>query len=213
MQTGTMTSNKPSIVEVIGQRLALRRSGSDFVGLCPFHDDRYPSFHVSERYGRYHCFGCDARGDVIDFVMRIDGLNFSETCRELHIRYERRRRPKLTAGRIRAAELAASWVREQRTKLNCLLVELMEERDLADEIGDFALFEIFEREIILLRALHDSLKYPRSAAELLGVRQTIEQITAEVEMIYEPPLPFPPLTPDYIARLKQCPLDFEGCIR
>src|SRR5699024_1234247 len=52
-------------------------------GLCPFHDERTPSFHVRPQVGRWHCFGCGEGGDVISFVQKIDGLGFTEAVEYL----------------------------------------------------------------------------------------------------------------------------------
>jgi DNA primase len=64
------------IVDLIGAHVELRPRGGRFVGLCPFHDDHRPSFHVDPSRGLYHCFSCKAGGDAIRFVERIEGLDF-----------------------------------------------------------------------------------------------------------------------------------------
>lgn len=65
------------IVEVVGQRTALRRSaGTRYMGRCPFHDERSPSFSVNSDLGLYHCFGCGKGGDVVTFVRETEGLDF-----------------------------------------------------------------------------------------------------------------------------------------
>ena len=56
-------------------------------GLCPFHDEKSPSFHVTPARGFYHCFGCQESGDVISFLMKIDGLAFTETVERLADKY------------------------------------------------------------------------------------------------------------------------------
>ncbi len=66
------------IVDVISEHVQLRRSGRSFVGLCPFHNERTPSFSVSPDRQLYHCFGCGAGGTVIRFVMDLEGLDFQE---------------------------------------------------------------------------------------------------------------------------------------
>ncbi|MCL6516363.1 DNA primase [Alicyclobacillus sp.] len=66
------------IVEVVSEYVQLRRSGRSWVGLCPFHNERTPSFSVSPDRQLYYCFGCGAGGTVIRFVMDVDGLTFSE---------------------------------------------------------------------------------------------------------------------------------------
>ena len=75
------------IVEVVGDHVKLKRSGSGFMGLCPFHNEKTPSFHVTPRLGIYKCFGCGEAGDVINFVMQMEGVGFSEAVRSLAQRY------------------------------------------------------------------------------------------------------------------------------
>ena len=65
------------IVAVVGGRTRLRRQGGRHVGLCPFHEERTPSFSVNAERGFYHCFGCGAGGDVITFVREIENLDFT----------------------------------------------------------------------------------------------------------------------------------------
>lgn len=67
------------IVDVVGDYVQLRRSGRSFVGLCPFHNERTPSFSVSPDRQMFYCFGCGAGGSVIRFVMDIEGLTFVES--------------------------------------------------------------------------------------------------------------------------------------
>ena len=71
------------IEEVVGSYLTLRRSGIDMTGLCPFHDEKTPSFHVSPSRGLFYCFGCGVGGDVIKFVQQIDNLSFFEAVQAL----------------------------------------------------------------------------------------------------------------------------------
>ena len=67
------------IVDVISQYVTLKRSGRNFFGLCPFHKEKSPSFAVSPDKQIFHCFGCNAGGNVIHFVSKIENLNFRET--------------------------------------------------------------------------------------------------------------------------------------
>ena len=71
------------IVDLIGQRIALRKAGKDFQARCPFHDERTPSFTVSPDKQFYHCFGCGAHGTAIGFLMEHDRLAFREAVEEL----------------------------------------------------------------------------------------------------------------------------------
>jgi hypothetical protein len=72
-----------SIAELIGQRVRLTKRGREYVGLCPFHNEKTPSFSVVEDKGLYHCFGCGAHGDVIGFLMQADNLAFPEAVERL----------------------------------------------------------------------------------------------------------------------------------
>lgn len=72
-----------ALPEVVGKRVKLTRKGREHTGLCPFHNEKTPSFTVSEDKGFYHCFGCGAHGDVISFVMSTEGLSFPETVERL----------------------------------------------------------------------------------------------------------------------------------
>ncbi|MET0840410.1 MAG: CHC2 zinc finger domain-containing protein, partial [Marmoricola sp.] len=75
---------KARIDDVVSSYVTLRNAGGGSMkGLCPFHDEKSPSFHVTPARGFYHCFGCQAGGDVIKFVMEIDGLGFTETVERL----------------------------------------------------------------------------------------------------------------------------------
>lgn len=71
------------IVDLIGERVALRPAGREFKGLCPFHDEKTPSFSVNPEKGYYHCHGCQAGGDAIRFLMETDRLSFREAVEVL----------------------------------------------------------------------------------------------------------------------------------
>jgi DNA primase len=79
---------KAAIDEVVSQYVTLKNAGSGSQkGLCPFHDEKTPSFNVNPSRGSYHCFGCGEGGDVISFLMKIDGLSFAETVERLADKY------------------------------------------------------------------------------------------------------------------------------
>lgn len=78
-----LVRERSRIEDVIGGYLTLRRSGSDMTGLCPFHDEKTASFHVSPARGLFYCFGCGAGGDVIKFLQQIDNLTFVEAVQVL----------------------------------------------------------------------------------------------------------------------------------
>ena len=74
---------RTDIAEVIGQSVTLRAQGGRSVGLCPFHQEKSPSFHVLRDKQIYHCFGCKESGDVFTFLMKTQGLSFTEAVKEL----------------------------------------------------------------------------------------------------------------------------------
>src|SRR4051794_19755045 len=114
------------IVEIIQAHTDLRRSGTRFTGLCPFHDERSPSFSVDPQAKLYHCFGCGVGGDVIKFVEEKEGLAFPEAVESLADRYgvevereksdpraeeARRRRARLADALERTADFYSAFLR------------------------------------------------------------------------------------------------------
>jgi DNA primase len=75
--------DRTDVVEIVGQYVDLKRSGTGFKGLCPFHQERSPSFYVNPDRQGYHCFGCGKGGNVFQFLMEMDGITFPEAVREL----------------------------------------------------------------------------------------------------------------------------------
>ncbi len=75
--------DRAPIADVIGNYVALKKSGSSLKGLCPFHNEKTPSFYVHPNRGFYHCFGCKASGDVFSFLMHVEGKTFPEVARDL----------------------------------------------------------------------------------------------------------------------------------
>ena len=72
------------IDEVVGDYVQLKNAGGgQKKGLCPFHDEKSPSFHVTPSKGYFHCFGCQVGGDVIAFIMKLEHLTFMETIERL----------------------------------------------------------------------------------------------------------------------------------
>ena len=74
---------RADIVEVLGRRIQLRKAGREFKALCPFHDEKTPSFTVSPGKGFYHCFGCGAHGTALGFLMDYDHMSFVEAVEAL----------------------------------------------------------------------------------------------------------------------------------
>ena len=117
---------KARIDDVISAYVTLRNAGGgNMKGLCPFHDEKSPSFNVTPSRGMYHCFGCGVGGDVIKFVMEMDGLGFTETVERLaekvgvELRYEDGPAPSRGSGGpqrprlVEAHKVTAAWYAEQ----------------------------------------------------------------------------------------------------
>ncbi|MEZ0273888.1 MAG: CHC2 zinc finger domain-containing protein, partial [Roseimicrobium sp.] len=71
------------IVDLIGRHVKLRRAGVNYVGLCPFHQEKTPSFNVRPQQRTYHCFGCGAGGNAFRFLMEHSGITFVEAVKRL----------------------------------------------------------------------------------------------------------------------------------
>jgi DNA primase len=115
------------MVDLVGAKTDLRRVGSRWVGLCPFHDERTPSFSVNAEEKLFYCFGCEAKGDAIGFVQQTEALDFREAVEFLADRYgveleleredpgeerRRRRRERLLALIERTARFYATYLWE-----------------------------------------------------------------------------------------------------
>jgi len=72
-----------SVADVVAEKVKLVRKGREYIGLCPFHNEKNPSFTVNEAKGFYHCFGCGAHGDIVRFEMEANGLPFMEAVEKL----------------------------------------------------------------------------------------------------------------------------------
>ncbi|MEB3767626.1 DNA primase [Acinetobacter sp. MD2] len=82
-QTIDQILDRTDLVDLIGQRVKLKKTGRTYSGCCPFHQEKSPSFHVYRDKQYYHCFGCQANGNAIKFLMDIDNRNFIEVMKDL----------------------------------------------------------------------------------------------------------------------------------
>src|SRR5512139_2081951 len=106
------------ILDLVSDYVSLKKSGRNFMGLCPFHGEKTPSFTVNPERGIFHCFGCGAGGNVIGFVMKREGMSFPEAVRFLAARRgialpefdDGRREEKGLKERLLAANAAAAAV-------------------------------------------------------------------------------------------------------
>jgi len=75
--------NRVDIVDVVGRYVQLKKGGANFMGLCPFHSEKSPSFTVSPTKQFYHCFGCGAHGTSIGFLIEYSGMGFVDAVKDL----------------------------------------------------------------------------------------------------------------------------------
>ena len=76
--------NRIKLSEIISQKIDLKRKSNEtFLGLCPFHKEKTPSFNVNDNKGFYHCFGCQKHGDIFNFIMEYENINFLEALEYL----------------------------------------------------------------------------------------------------------------------------------
>ena len=133
-----------SIVEIASQYTTLKRRGRKWVGLCPFHTEKTPSFTVDEEKQLYHCFGCGVGGDVFSLVMERESLTFPEALKSLADRYrvplpaQQRVRPevlKLEEKLFKVNELALAYFRKNLTGTaeGRKGLEYLKKRGLSDE--------------------------------------------------------------------------------
>ena len=75
--------SRADIVEIVGRSVQLKKGGANYMGLCPFHSEKSPSFSVSPSKQFYHCFGCGKNGNVISFLIENNGMTFLEAVQDL----------------------------------------------------------------------------------------------------------------------------------
>lgn len=147
-ETIALVRERTDIVAVITEGVAsLKRRGRSFVGLCPFHKEKSPSFHVNPDRGFFHCFGCKESGSAIDFLMKHEGYTFPEAVRALAERAgipveEERGSPQSTElDRQRKA-------REDLYAVNALAATFFEQELRKHECREYALEELAHRGLV-----------------------------------------------------------------
>ena len=137
--------NRIDIVDVVGQHVKLKKAGANYQGLCPFHQEKSPSFSVSPTKQFYHCFGCGAHGSAISFMMEYAGLGYVDTIEELArsagLTVPREERTANDVARLQQTmalsevmSSAADWYRQQ-LKQAPRAVEYLKGRGLTGEIA------------------------------------------------------------------------------
>ncbi len=113
-----------SIEEIVSQHVSLKKRGRGLIGLCPFHQEKTPSFHVDVERQFYHCFGCNEGGNVFTFLMKMEGISFPEAVRTLAAK-----------ANIDLPQAAADTEQEQETEI------LYHANQMAAEFFELCLFK------------------------------------------------------------------------
>ncbi|MBI3554670.1 MAG: DNA primase [Deltaproteobacteria bacterium] len=122
-----------NIADVVGEYVRLRKTGSNYMGLCPFHAERSPSFSVTDKRQIYHCFGCQRSGDVISFIQEIQAVSFHEAIRMLAHKFGIKLPPEFAArGKSASAQPAADKL-EVYYKLNDFVAQFYHMKLLSPE--------------------------------------------------------------------------------
>jgi DNA primase len=114
--------NRVDIVDVVGRYVQLKKGGANFMGLCPFHNEKSPSFTVSPTKQFYHCFGCGAHGTAVGFLMEFSGMGFVEAVKDLAqsvgmtVPEQEDRLPPAQRAEVQAKSLALSEAMTQATQ-------------------------------------------------------------------------------------------------
>lgn len=132
--------SRTDIVDIIERRVSLKRAGNEWHALCPFHDEKSPSFTVSPAKQFYHCFGCGAHGSAIGFLMQFEGLEFRDAVEDLaklagmempKTEGAPRQRPR--SGLFEIMEKASDWFQSQ-LKAHPPAVDYLKQRGLTGDI-------------------------------------------------------------------------------
>lgn len=129
--------SKLLLSDIVGKKVRLIKRGDSFVGLCPFHNEKTPSFSVSNTKGLYYCFGCSASGDAFEFISQTEGLSFKEALERLAsvTGVELPKSLSITKGDNKlflALDLAANWFAQK----NQGVVDYLKQRKILPEIID-----------------------------------------------------------------------------
>lgn len=183
-----MNMDRPPIVEVIEAYASLRRAGKEYVGLCPFHSEKTPSFSVNEEKGRFYCHGCHVGGDVIRFIELIEGVDFKTALSHLGMSQEKISFQEVTRRMTvrTASDALAFWASETSIAIGTRMREIGSHAVIAGKIfrelpgADEKLLrgeiEACEREWSLLETLQDDLFDPEHTLDLWRNREAIENI-------------------------------------
>lgn len=132
-----------SIVEVVSEYVQLRRSGGNYLGLCPFHGEKTPSFNVNPAREIFHCFGCGAGGNAFTFIMKMEGLSFPEAVKLL----ARKTGIEIEERQLTEADKKAHQERQQFQRINELATAYYRSTLQSSQEGELARRYLTERAV------------------------------------------------------------------
>ena len=174
-------NHRPNIVDVISSYTSLRKSGKEYVGLCPFHTEKTPSFSVNSEKGVFHCFGCGEGGDVIRFIEKAEGLGFKSALEHLGLEDSppRSRDDQVTGNE---AQQIVAWAASVSNLIGEKLREIGQDQRLLQKFTDKDLATwqrgVLQRRWTILVVIDDDLADPISMIELWEHRGLIEDLLA-----------------------------------
>jgi hypothetical protein len=144
-----------NIVDIIDKCVPLKKQGKNWFGLCPFHSEKKPSFSVDEKDQFYHCFGCGAHGDVIDFVKEFSGMEFLDACKELGAEIDLMPSKKVQANKKLSASInrnLPSYDKRNKEKAESIVKGLTPCKNGSYQVNDQFLYQVidFNGEIVNL---------------------------------------------------------------
>ena len=117
-QTIQQITSRIDIIDVVGEFVKLKKRGTNYIGNCPFHNEKSPSFTVSPAKEIYKCFGCGKAGDSVRFVMDMEGLGYGEALRHLAKKYGIQRYLQVSTDEVYGAIPTGSWEEDEPLQPN-----------------------------------------------------------------------------------------------
>jgi len=202
---------KLDILSVVSRYTNLKRQGRESCGLCPFREEKNPSFTVSEEKGLWHCFGCAEGGDVIRFIEKVEGLDFKGALAYLGIADQPRPAPEVRRKRDKVKETSArltAWLLRASNRISVRMREVGQQAHLSRELlgtnKELLRWETerVSREWAILKSLQEDLLNTSLVFDLWQERDAIIKICGDENDSIESPDYFPPLTETYRMQLQ-----------
>lgn len=190
------------ITDVIGEKVQLKKQGKDYIGLCPFHEEKTPSFSVSPDKQLYYCFGCQAGGNMITFVMETEGLSFHEAVVKLGKqagidislpdRFHEKEKDSKTTRFIEAHELAARFFHHllMNTEQGKVAYDYLMDRGISPDVMKQFQLGYAPKEQTVLKELLEKRQFDAQEMEECGLLRRVEA-TWELEDRFRHRIMFP----------------------